>query len=413
MKYGGVTASTLYGPASSGTNYNQYFNYFADYPSFYCPYPQDSANHQVTIIGWDDNYSVDNFKNKPNKPGAYLVLNSHGKTSNFPNGCYYISYEDENIETAIVGVQSAGDINYNNIYEYDPLGICQTFSLEGYNTIYGANVYTKNANKIEKLTEVGVSMLSNVNCEVYVNSIDGDLNSSKLQKVKNSIISLHPGYNTIRLDNPVLLTGNKFAVVIKYMVDNSDAKIGVESPYYAYWATATSNLGESYIGTSLNSWKDLNNYNNMENTNICIKAFTENIESDIITSNYTINEQNYIMYITPGTKINNFISNNYINGSYVVKNSKGETVSADANIATGMQLIINGNSTYTFVTKGDLNGDGLINIVDVSFMKQHMIELRNLTGPYLLASDMNGNNRYADISDFSILLDVHFGLRSL
>lgn len=50
--------------------------------------------HGVTIIGWDDNYSKDNFYyEKPEKDGAWLVLNAWG--SNWGNnGTAWISYED-------------------------------------------------------------------------------------------------------------------------------------------------------------------------------------------------------------------------------------------------------------------------------------------------------------------------------
>ena len=52
------------------------------------------GQHAVTIIGWNDNYSKDNFENeKPSKDGAWLILNSWG--SNWGNkGTAWVSYED-------------------------------------------------------------------------------------------------------------------------------------------------------------------------------------------------------------------------------------------------------------------------------------------------------------------------------
>lgn len=50
--------------------------------------------HAVVIIGWDDNYSKDNFVyEKPENDGAWLILNSWG-TDWANNGIGWISYED-------------------------------------------------------------------------------------------------------------------------------------------------------------------------------------------------------------------------------------------------------------------------------------------------------------------------------
>lgn len=94
MEYGAVTSMTV-----SGNAYNDYYNYELDYPAFYCNNADLEPNHQISIIGWDDDYLVENFNetNRPSNPGAYLVLNSYG-TEKYKYGCYYISYEDCFIE---------------------------------------------------------------------------------------------------------------------------------------------------------------------------------------------------------------------------------------------------------------------------------------------------------------------------
>lgn len=60
-------------------------------------YVEETTNHAVVIIGWDDNYSKNNFKSscRPENNGAWLVLNSWG--SNWGNnGTAWVSYEDVN-----------------------------------------------------------------------------------------------------------------------------------------------------------------------------------------------------------------------------------------------------------------------------------------------------------------------------
>lgn len=71
------------------------------------------GNHAITIIGWDDNYSKENFvdytsdgeKIVPEHDGAYIALNSWG-TDWGDNGYFYISYDDALVETDVNGILS-------------------------------------------------------------------------------------------------------------------------------------------------------------------------------------------------------------------------------------------------------------------------------------------------------------------
>ncbi len=68
-------------------------------------YEQAQANHAVTIVGWDDNYSATNFVKEAPGNGAWLVKNSWGaETENAPNhstwgenGYFWVSYYDQSI----------------------------------------------------------------------------------------------------------------------------------------------------------------------------------------------------------------------------------------------------------------------------------------------------------------------------
>ena len=64
----------------------------------------DTANHMVTIVGWDDNIQLGNYT------GGYLCLNSWGENWG-NNGYFYIPYENSLVENTCYGVT---DIGFNS-----------------------------------------------------------------------------------------------------------------------------------------------------------------------------------------------------------------------------------------------------------------------------------------------------------
>ena len=83
MNYGGTTTLVL--------TDNQWHKYKG---GIYHKEKYSGGFHGVLIIGWDDNYSKDNFYyEKPENDGAWLVLNSWGSSWG-NNGTAWISYDD-------------------------------------------------------------------------------------------------------------------------------------------------------------------------------------------------------------------------------------------------------------------------------------------------------------------------------
>lgn len=70
-----------YGAAMASMNVpDDFWNYVGDDASYY-EYNMNTpiSNHSVLIVGWDDNWSKNNFKNPPQNDGAWLVRNSWGE----------------------------------------------------------------------------------------------------------------------------------------------------------------------------------------------------------------------------------------------------------------------------------------------------------------------------------------------
>lgn len=160
---------------------------------------------------------------------------------------------------------------------------------------------------------------------------------------------------------------------------------------------------------------------NIEIKNACISAnstkvttedqtITMQIKSFALTNeNYKI-EGNYIKGISPDTQVTTFQSS-VIGSGVVIKDKNGNTVTT-GKIATGMTLT-SGSETYTLIVKGDLNGDGEIDISDVALMKMHMIQLSVINDYRLEAADVNMDGQKADVTDYSDILDVLFRLKTI
>lgn len=402
MNYGAVITMTV-----SGSGYNNYYNYDLDYPALYCNNSNLTPNHQVAIIGWDDNYLVDNFnqENRPSNPGAYLVLNSYG-TDNFKYGCYYISYEDVFVEEGLVGVINVDDIDYDNIYQYDELGSSTNICVKDKQELYGANVFEKGKLKDEILTQISIASPIEQEFELYVNSTDGDLTEEKLKKVEVKEKTIRNGYTTIKLENPITLTGEKFVVAVKFTGINQNAYIAIEAPSALYWKTATSKAGQSFCSQDGANWTDLID-ENLENTNICIKAFTKitgyNIDSDI----YNIDD-NYIYKVSPNTTLNDFENNiKSLVELKIIKNDIELNVSDI--ITTGTTVKIQNEDRYKIVVCGDLTGSGTISSTDISKLKLHLVGSELLNDLEQKAADIDYSGDIT-ITDLSRIKSIMIGL---
>jgi len=239
------------------------------------------ANHGVAIVGWDDNFNRNNFVSgsQPRGNGAFIVKNSWG-TNWGEQGYFYVSYYDADIGKNNAVFTAQPTTNYDNIYQYDPLGLTREFG-QG-SSAWGANVFTAQAN--ENLTAVSFYTLSlNAPYEVYVftDPTAGPINASGSVAHVTGSTAL-PGYHTVPLASGVpLRAGERFAVVVKFTTTGSETPVPVEAPVSNYSSQARADPGESYYhadsGTwsTGSTWTDMTSYN--ANTSICIKAFTMNL----------------------------------------------------------------------------------------------------------------------------------------
>lgn len=414
IQYGAIVSET-YG-AGSNNSAKVYYNNnnISKATAYFCNNTSVNADHQITIIGWDDDYDVENFNSshRPNSSGAYIVLNSWGE--NFgENGVYYISYEDYFIEKDLLGIVTTSDIEYDNIYQYDELG--NNYLLKIPYDLYAANIYTRNDTTInESLSQISVASLVDIKCDIYVNPTDGELDSTKFIKVAENY-NVENGYHTIDIGNPINLTGDKFAVIIKYLKNDDDfSYIPLEIPDDNYWKNATGGANRCFLSLNEETWTDINSFSNLLNqADICLKVFTvnnpvdepdnpdnpidepdnpdnpveepDNPELIFKSTTYSIID-NHVYGISPNTTLQDFYDNIETNGKYYIYDENNEDKTQI--VKTGVKLHVNENE-YTLIVKGDLDGNGIITITDVVKAKLHSVYVMLLKDDFLRALDIN------------------------
>ena len=414
-----------------------------DATAYNCNNSSVVRDHAITIVGWDDNYSKDNFKEgtKPSTDGAYIVLNSYGE-SNFDNGYIYISYEDFFIESELYGISATSDVDYDNIYQYDNYGGILKLGASGTDVGYYATTFdrsSKDSTKIEKLTNVAVSVSDYVSVEIYLNPDGTSLESDKLVKVGSTDKILDPGYHRIDV-TPTEITGDTFAIVIKQTAEEGtgfsfEIETAVEDTDYS----CITSENRSFISMDGDTWTNLCalevNGIDMKKSDVCIKAFTvetdapvaepepepepddtekqpeenpddEKSENSLSSKIYKI-ENEYIMNISYKTTKETLLNNVETSLEQKVLNKDGEEISNNDIIKTGMKLVLSDNTEYILIIRGDTNCDGNVTLTDLSKLVLHYNEMKGfeLTGNALKAADLNidGNISLVDLSQLIVL----------
>ena len=267
FKFGGVQTS-LYSSLQNANSSSRYYNRATN---SYCYIGTAKPNHEVVIIGWDDNYSKDNFSIPLEGDGAFICQNSWGESFG-DDGVFYVSYYDTNIGTHnVVYTRIEESDNYDNIYQSD---LCGWVGKMGYDkeSMYGANVFT--AEKDEDVVATAFyATAPDTEYKVYV--VDRFVNEKSFDNkvlVAEGVLE-DAGYYTIDFERDITVkAGQKYAVVVYVHTPGATHPMAIE---YDSGDRFLDNIilddGEGYIsysGTHFINVKD------KQKCNLCIKAFT-------------------------------------------------------------------------------------------------------------------------------------------
>lgn len=264
--YGGVESS-LYTSMVNSQDTSMYYN---NETYSYCYVGTQRPNHDVVIVGWDDNYPKENFNTALEADGAFICMNSWG-TEFGDEGLFYVSYYDSNIgihNAVYSGIE--GSDNYDHIYQSD---LCGWVGQLGYEeeSAYFSNVYEAEGN--ENIEAVGFYATGkNTSYEIYyVDDFQNEESFDNREMIQSGFIK-NAGFYTIKLDTPInMVEGHKYAVIVKITTPDSIHPIAIE--YVAGRDTKTVDLsdGEGYISLTGKSWEHVES---SKNCNICLKMYT-------------------------------------------------------------------------------------------------------------------------------------------
>lgn len=241
---------------------------------------EEESNHDVLVIGWDDNYSRENFATTPPGDGAWIVQNSWG-TAWGNAGYFYVSYYDSCVRkegTFFFKIDRAG--KYDHVYFHDALGLTGQYSVGTDKTEqWFANMFeASRSHEIEAVGLYSMGIDATVSVFTYHGCSPGQPRSGTLTAPAQVVKLEMPGYYSIKLDHALRVSpGELFSIVISMKVDNVEQPIAVEKPQENYSSKATAEPNQSFVSGDGNSWTDLVTLK--PNTNVCIKAFASKARS--------------------------------------------------------------------------------------------------------------------------------------
>ncbi|MDE6738939.1 MAG: hypothetical protein K2K07_07585, partial [Lachnospiraceae bacterium] len=269
----------------------QYYN--AATHAYYNNVSKNTGNHAIMVVGWDDNYSKNNFNTHPKNDGAWIVRNSWG-TGWGEKGYFYISYEDTSLGSSspaavfIAGPSEEYDNNYFN---------SATFTGRGWAGKGTENLITKMAQVYEiRGKKTGMEQLCAVS--FFAGSIDAEYNIQiyrNPQKNARGVVenpesgkpmlstpvfgkTTYQGIYTVDLTQPVTtVKGDVIAIVITFpkggYIAVDENTYNCEQKHYTYYNNCRA--GESFSGNQY-SYYDLS----QKDQSLRINALTRDVESE-------------------------------------------------------------------------------------------------------------------------------------
>ena len=299
-------------------------------PNIY--YGGPSADHAISIIGWDDNYSASNFENSyggiPKGNGAWIIKNSYGteyyankdnklsptKDSEYTipvkmgdKGYYYVSYYDSQICNAVMAVDNVTPTVDTNTYSYNkPIG--SYLGISSGKKILLMSKYKKQKTDTEILESFNIYTLgTDDNVKIYYGTTT---DFSKATLVAEGITEFE-GYKNIKASKK-LTVADEYYIFIDYTNKSS------KSPINPVYTTSSAEKNKKYFYLDENPKTGVSFYS-LDNG----KTWTDSIGDGVNLSNSsgTVELLNFYVPISVFTTTKDY--------SLSISTSTDDTISAE------------------------------------------------------------------------------------
>ena len=245
-----------------------------------------TIDHYLTLVGWDDNYSRDNFyfPKRPEGDGAWIIKNSWGMGVG-DSGYLYVSYYDKSFfaTNQLYSFTLMPKDSYDYQYQYDGgfgagvldnlTGTAMTFKVKEDETMTGVRVYPL-PDKDGAFEGVKATV------KVYKGIASAEaIEESKVIYTSEYVIK-YAGYQTLKFEKGLNI--NKDDTILVTVTFDKPLYYAYDCPYKGqevdqwdiarkYHVVSTANLNETFMYlTSDNAWADC--AVKFKDSNMCMKV---------------------------------------------------------------------------------------------------------------------------------------------
>ena len=414
LEYGGLDASVKW----SGNSYKGWNNgqeVMATPSGTY-----EVSNHGITILGWDDTFN--NFPSSwgVKNPGAFLTYNPAG--NNCAGNYLWVSYEDQFILDSCY----AYDMAENSApAQHDPVYNFSTDGLTINDIPFGGDI---------SFTFTGGSFDDHLLVTAFFNTEGVQLHEGTDFYVECSpnaavgtfqmFIKGMGAYEGQQLQQPVNITPKDIVTIDKIEITkvNDDGTVNVEAVYGNLNLVNGTDYDIEYkdsatAGKKVATIRGKGNYNGWAEREFSVNTTPDpgtnpdpGTDPDpnppatgklaVTINTYGTKEvggTKYINKITEKQTITNLENNVKSNGTIEIYDGANKVSDKNTKIKTGMKLVAKKDSEtaeYILVVNGDVNGDGIINGIDLMKVSRYVSGAdKNLTGANLVAANVSDTTK--------------------